>query len=221
MSAEFDQQRALEVTRVSGGSGALFCDYVCLGRYLLSVYEACPFRGDRLVHLCAAMVEAVAFLIRDMRYACGDSYGVPLGAYDDDGSLVALLNGEWPLCTVAIRGMFEDTLRCMQMDASVAVLQVELDMRRRMFEDLQWYPVMDGIERTAGFTRVNAAAREEDLSGEYDVGDRERDRADADDWEFFQRHPLLPEGYDTPQMGGGDYSAGCEDDGGDFGGEGY
>ena len=110
VSAECDQRRALEVTRGSGGSGALFCDYVCLGRYLLSVYEACPFRGDRLVHLCAAMVEAVAFLIRDMRYACGDSYGVPLGAYDDDGSLVALLNGEWPLCTVAIRGIIRGYL---------------------------------------------------------------------------------------------------------------
>ena len=174
VSAEFDQRRALEVTCGNGGSGTLFCDYVCLGRYFLSVYEACPFRGDRLVHLCAAMVEAVAFLIRDMRYACGDSYGVPLGAYDDDDSLVAVLNfgGQWPLCIVAIRGMFEDTLRCMpyvQMDSSVAVLRAELDMRRQMFEDLQWYyPVMDGIERMTGFTRVNEATWEEDLSGEYD-----------------------------------------------------
>ena len=51
---------------------------------------------------------------------------------------------------------------------------------------------------------------------------KERDQADADTWNFFQRHPVVPDGYEFPsQMGGGEYCAGCGGVGGDVGGEGY
>jgi hypothetical protein len=146
------------------------------------------------------MVDAIEFLVCDLAHARLENKAIPLGDCLAEFGVAALLSDHWPLCTSAVRGLFEDidAMRCANFDVTLGYLKCEVELCRQMFEDFCWSKHnLDQYERTCGFTTSYSLCVEQEPEDQDYTGGVE------DAWQHYEQTNVYSGEFDALQLGDG------------------